>query len=163
VSLRGRDEVKVRPFREQDAGAVFALGIRLADGAAPWRAHYAAEAAVLLWLKAATDQARYHPEQLLVAADSFEQVVGFVTLETHLHWTGAKDARIGELVVDADREHQGIGGLLVDAALDWARRAGHARLTVSAGATNTRALRLYAGHGFDTEDVVLSRDTREIP
>jgi GNAT superfamily N-acetyltransferase len=54
--------------------------------------------------------------------------------------------------VAPDRWGQGIGGLILDAALDEARVRGFDRIQLWTQATNERAQRLYRSRGFEPTD-----------
>jgi ribosomal protein S18 acetylase RimI-like enzyme len=94
---------------------------------------------------------------VLVAEVEGGGLIGFVTVSPGRHWSGETDASIGELVVAPDAESRGVGTALVEAAVEYARAEGYARISVSTGAANARALRLYRRLGFEDEDVSLSR------
>jgi predicted N-acetyltransferase YhbS len=50
----------------------------------------------------------------LFVAEPDRRVVGFVSVSTRQHFTGALDAYIGRLVVDAHAERAGVGTALVE-------------------------------------------------
>jgi len=157
MSGQNRRMITIRPFQPRDVEAVAALGARLSIGTAAWRDVENICAAVEGWVADAIDAAEHAPDRLMVAVDETEAVVGFVGVEKRRHWSGATDAYIGELVVAAEHENQGIGRALVDAALRWATVNGYERISVSTGAVNTRAVGLYERLGFEPEDVTLTR------
>jgi ribosomal protein S18 acetylase RimI-like enzyme len=57
-------------------------------------------------------------------------------------------ALLESIRVDPDFRGNGVGGLLVDHFLDWARRQGARKASVTAFAANEGAQRLYRRHGF---------------
>lgn len=59
------------------------------------------------------------------------------------------------LRVDPDFRGNGVGGLLVDHFLDWARRQGARKASVTAFAANEGAQRLYRRHGFASMTVTM--------
>ena len=95
-------------------------------------------------------------DAILLVAESDGDVVGFVSVTEREHWSGDRDAEIGELVVRADAEGDGVGSALVAAARRWAREAGFGVLTLATGAENTRARGFYGRLGFIEEDVRLA-------
>ncbi|ANS79545.1 hypothetical protein SGUI_2149 [Serinicoccus hydrothermalis] len=131
------------------------LANRLSTGAAPWRDLDAVVAVTTGWVREAVDAP--DGDDIWVAREN-DHVVGFVHVGTRTHWTGAVDAYVGELAVAASHTGRGIGELLMRRAEEWAREAGHTRLTLETGAGNAPARRFYAGLGYVTEEVVLTRD-----
>ena len=93
----------------------------------------------------------------MLVADLDGAVVGFVSVSVKQHWAGDRDAYIGELVVDATHEGQGVGRALVGAAVRWAQERGLSRITLETGAANRRARQFYATLGFEEEDIRLTR------
>lgn len=55
---------------------------------------------------------------------------------------------LAKMAVDSEARGRGLGGLLVDAAVDFARRAGARTLMLISNSGLEPALRLYARHGF---------------
>ncbi|MBM2613971.1 GNAT family N-acetyltransferase [Actinoplanes sp. LDG1-06] len=143
-------DICVRDYREADRPAVMALAPRLTAGVAPWRDPAAVRLAVLGWVEAAIDHT------LLVAVRG-DLVVGLVSVAERRHFAGELDAYVGELVVDAGHEGQGVGSLLMRAAEDWGRRRGLGRLVLETGAANRRARAFYDRLGYVEEDVRLSK------
>jgi GNAT superfamily N-acetyltransferase len=74
-----------------------------------------------------------------------EEKQDYFTLETHGH--------IGILVVTREAEGRGIGAALMRAAETWARRQGHAKLTLNVFDGNRRARTLYEHFGFRPDTV----------
>ena len=58
-----------------------------------------------------------------------------------------------QLWVDPSVRRRGIGGALVDAVIDWARRNGIERLLLDVGAINEPAIDLYRSKGFEPNGV----------
>jgi L-amino acid N-acyltransferase len=146
----------IRSATESDRAAVLELAPRLREGVAPWRPDAGVSAAVRGWVEGSLG-AMSDGDQAVLVAELDGLLVGFVTLSSVRHWSGELDAWIGELVVHPDAEGRGMGTSLVEAVIERAREDGHARISVSTGATNSRARRLYAKLGFEDEDVTLSR------
>ena len=87
---------------------------------------------------------------LLVAWDG-EAPVGLALV---IHDAGAHASEIKSIAVAEDGQGQGIGGRLIEAALDEARRAGSSRIEVSTAAADTANLRFYQRHGFRPARIV---------
>lgn len=104
----------VRLYAESDHEHVIALAGRLAVGVASWRSTTAAVHAAHQWTAASTSRAP--DEGAAFVAERRRSVVGFVSVSTRLHFTGAVDAYIGELVVADTAARTGVGRQLVAAA-----------------------------------------------
>jgi GNAT superfamily N-acetyltransferase len=146
----------VRPYTAADREAVLALAPRLTEGVAPWRTAAEVREAVVGWVRGSIDGAD-DDHGLVLVAEVAGRVAGFVTAVERRHWSGAVDAYIGELVVDAAVEGRGIGRALLDGVRDWARRHGLGAITLETGAANVRARSFYAAAGFAEEDVRLTQ------
>jgi ribosomal protein S18 acetylase RimI-like enzyme len=146
----------IRHATSADVEAVRDLADRLREGVAPWRDDAAVTSAVRGWVDSSI-QAMNEPGHAVLVAELDRKVVGFITLSPGSHWSGDVEPSIGELVVATDAEGQGVGRALVEAVMEHARERGFERISVSTGAANTRARRLYEHLGFDDEDVTLSR------
>ena len=72
-------------------------------------------------------------------------------------WTGSK-AELVSMYVRGDQRGQGVGGQLVDAFSEWAKKRGAVRLHVTAYAENEAALRLYRSRGFAPKSITLAQD-----
>jgi GNAT superfamily N-acetyltransferase len=66
-----------------------------------------------------------------------------------------REARLNSLWVLPEHRGSGVGGLLVEAFLDWARERGARYAVVTAFAANPAAIRLYEKHGFGAHTVTL--------
>ena len=94
------------------------------------------------------------PSDVLVAEVS-ERVVGYVTLgRVFPIESNAHVLQIHGLVVDPALRRRGLARLLVDAAVDEARRRGVRKLSLRVFAPNEGARALYASAGFVTEGVL---------
>jgi ribosomal protein S18 acetylase RimI-like enzyme len=145
----------VRPYASSDREGVLALAPRLTEGVAAWRDPEAVLDAVVGWVRDSIDTGG-DPDHLVLVAEIDGRVAGFVTAVERRHWSGSADAYIGELVVDAAAEGQGIGRTLVDAVRQWAKARGLGAVTLETGAANARARGFYAAIGFAEEDVRLT-------
>jgi len=80
---------------------------------------------------------------ILVADDPARGVVGWVHVFVRPLLIAERAAEIGGLVVDSELRSRGIGELLLEAAEDWAVRAGYPRLRVRSNVRRKRAHRFY--------------------
>ena len=150
-------DVQVRPATEFDAAAVRALAGELVAGAAPWRPVAGVTAAAAAWVSDACRTGTDAEHTLLVAGDGDGALLGFAGVSVRRHFSGDRDAYLGELVVTPDARRRGVGSRLVRAAEEWAAGHGLDRLTLETGAANTPARRLYARLGYLEEEVTLTR------
>jgi ribosomal protein S18 acetylase RimI-like enzyme len=148
--------VHVRPYISADREFILSLAPRLAIGKQPWRD-------LTLWLKTVeewlTESIAQHNQKtmVLIAEDEQSERLGFATVSHSTHFTGQKQAYIGELVTSEAAEGQGIGTALVTACEQWAREQGYAIITLTTGAGNARALQFYHHLGFRNEDITLTK------
>jgi ribosomal protein S18 acetylase RimI-like enzyme len=148
--------VHVRPYTSADRTFILSLAPRLAIGKQPWRD-------LTLWLKTVEEWLNESIEQhnqktmILIAEDEQRQRLGFATVSHSTHFTGQRQAYIGELVIREAAEGQGAGTALVRACEEWAREQGYAIITLTAGAGNARALKSYDHLGFQNEDITLTK------
>ncbi len=79
------------------------------------------------------------------------EVVGMCQIITfrHLQQTGGLCAEIESMHVDHRFRSHGIGGVLLAAAIDWARSRGCYRVQLTSNKTRTAAHRFYLRHGFE--------------
>jgi ribosomal protein S18 acetylase RimI-like enzyme len=66
-------------------------------------------------------------------------------------------AMIQELIVDGQWRGQGVGGALLDAAVNLARERGCAEIGVSTGIQNPDAQALYRSRGFGADSLLFER------
>jgi len=107
---------KIRPARLGDGEPVKTLLAELG---------FTGDSATVTWIVR-------HPEmEILVAADSFDKVVGFVALShrPNLRWAG-RIATIDELVVAKAWRRKGVGRELLKRAIDRAKVLGVKRLEI---------------------------------
>lgn len=148
-------DVSVRPAQAHDRDAALGLAPRLTEGVAHWRDPAAAQRGVLGWVGDRFLELTAE-DRTIVVAEVGSTVVGFAAAEISQHWTGERDAYIGELVVGADAEGRGVGTALVEAVTRWARQQGCACVTLLTGAANVPARDFYARLGFREEDIRLT-------
>jgi GNAT superfamily N-acetyltransferase len=145
--------VVVRPAAAGDAGALVdllragAVGTSDEDPGdlAPYRAALADIAAT--------------PGTDVLVAERDGEVVGTCQLLTfrHLQHRGGRCAEIESMHVRSDLRGRGVGGLLLEAAVDAARAAGCYRVQLTSNAARTDAHRFYEHHGFTPSHVGFKR------
>ncbi len=148
--------IHVRPYDPRDREFVFSLGPRLAIGKQPWRDLASWLKTVEQWLSESINQ---HNEKtmVLIAEDEQGEKLGFASVSHSTHFTGQRQAYIGELVTSENAEGRGVGSALVKACEKWARDQGYTIITLTTGAGNTRALSFYDHLGYKQEDITLAR------
>ena len=146
--------IEVRPATVADHAAVRALAGELLAGMAPWRPAAGLTAAVVGWVD---DACRGSADSVLLVADDGDSVLGFAGMSERTHFSGEREAYLGELVVSPAARRRGIAGRLVAAAEDWARHRGLGRVTLETGTANGPARELYARLGYVEEQVTLTR------
>jgi GNAT superfamily N-acetyltransferase len=79
------------------------------------------------------------------------EVVGMCQIITfrHLQQVGGLCAEIESMHVDERYRSRGIGGVLLAAAIDWARSRGCYRVQLTSNKARTDAHRFYLRHGFE--------------
>jgi ribosomal-protein-alanine N-acetyltransferase len=80
---------------------------------------------------------------LFDVAEAGDGVVGYSVV-----WTAADEAELANVAVAADRRGEGIGALLLDAAIRGARSRGAEVMFLEVRESNTVARALYAARGF---------------
>lgn len=146
----------VRRYQPQDRDAALGLAPRLTFGVAPWRDPVAVLDAVRSWVgDAIASTAEGHA--VFVAEGPSGRLIGLVGVGQSTHFTGAVDGYVGELIVSADHEGQGVGRALMAAAERWALERGLARVTLETGAANTGARAFYGRLGYVEEEVRLTK------
>ena len=106
--------------------------------------------------RSASDERRYlraivrHPDAAVFVAEAREGIVGRLSLARDPHPASAHVADLG-LMVAAGHRRRGIGGALLDAAVDWARGAGVRKLELHVFPHNAPAIALYERAGFRRE------------
>ena len=94
----------------------------------------------------------------VLVADDDGQVVGMLSVQRLVSTAeGAAVGLVEDVVVSAARRGEGIGRALLQAAEDWARREGLARLQLLADRDNLGALGFYQRRGWRTTRLVAMR------
>lgn len=99
---------------------------------------------------------------LLVATNPKQSIVGMIGL--HLVQPGLRRAHVRGLGISVAKEYQGqgVGQLLMEAALHWADNwAGILRIELTVLVDNARAIALYERHGFVSEGTMRGHILRD--
>ena len=96
-----------------------------------------------------------------MAQDDQAERLGFASVTHDTHFTGERQAYIGELATSESAEGQGVGKTLLQACEQWARDQGYRIITLTTGAANSRALGFYHHLGYRDEDVKLIKILEE--
>jgi len=150
-------DVFVRPAEPADHPAVQALAGELTSGVPVWRPADGVAAAAEGWVADACRAAADEDHVLLVACDPDDGLVGFAGASTRRHFSGEREAYLGELVVAPTARRRGVAGRLVAEVEAWARSRGLHRVTLDTGAANHPARELYERLGYTAEQVTLTR------
>jgi putative acetyltransferase len=102
------------------------------------------------------DERRYlksvfrHPDAAVFVADEGGSVLARMSLSRDPHPASRHVADLG-LMVDERHRRRGIGRMLLEAAVEWARISGVTKLELHVFPWNEPALRLYESFGFERE------------
>ncbi len=147
---------RIRSARASDHAFLEGLALRLVVGIPSWRSAEAMAVTASGWLLA--DLERVGPDAAMFLAETSEgEPIGAVAVASSHHFTGAAQAEVGELAVVAEWEGQGVGAALLDAAEAWARERRAPFISLATGAANARAIAFYTRHGYQPEDVRLTK------
>jgi RimJ/RimL family protein N-acetyltransferase len=111
-------------------------------GTGPWRS--------------VSDERRYlrtidrHPDAAVYVADDDGRIVGRLSLSRDPHPASRHVADLGLMVAESHRR-QGVGTMLLERAVAWARAAGVGKLELHVFPWNEPALALYGSFGFERE------------
>jgi ribosomal protein S18 acetylase RimI-like enzyme len=98
------------------------------------------------------------PATTILLAEVEGEVAGLVSFQAVLDlYHGGLSGLVQELAVDEAHRRLGVGGTLLDTAVERLRRAGCVEVTISTEADNDAALSLYRGRGFTDVAVCLER------
>ena len=141
--------ISVRRAEASDATAL----VRLADSVAREEGRWIL--ATEGW-RSIGDERRYlkavhrHPDAAVFVADDGGDVVGRLSLSRDPHPASKHVADVGLMVAESHRG-QGIGRLLLEAAVEWSRKSEIRKLELHVFPWNEPALRLYESFGFERE------------
>lgn len=93
---------------------------------------------------------RHHPDAAVLVAEDDGRVVGRLSVARDPHPASRHVADVG-LMVAAGHRRQGVGRMLLEAAVEWARGAGVSKLELHVFPWNEPAIRLYEAFGFERE------------
>ncbi|HEY5109485.1 MAG TPA: GNAT family N-acetyltransferase [Acidimicrobiales bacterium] len=148
-----RGDVVVRPAAAGDAGALVDLLWAGAVGTSD------EDPGGLARYRPALSDIAATPGTDVLVAERDGEVVGTCQLLTfrHLQHRGGRCAEIESMHVRSDLRGRGVGGLLLEAAVDAARAAGCYRVQLTSNAARTDAHRFYEHHGFTPSHVGFKR------
>ncbi len=154
ISSASNFSIQVRPYVAADQPFVLGLAPRLVIGIPSWRDPERMLTTVQQWLTGSIEQHGTKTNVFIAVNEQGEQL-GFASVSHSQHFTGVKQAYIGELAVSENVESRGVGQALVEACEQWATNEGYAFLCLETGTANERARRFYQHLGFLEEDVRL--------
>lgn len=150
VVARGATAPELRPARAADLPALEAIARAAHADSRFWNdPRFARERCAELyatWIRNGV----HGRADLVLAAETGERAAGYITC----HVRGTAAAPHGEIGLVAVAEHargRGLGGALVEGALEWAAARGLRRMEVVTQGRNAAALRLYESRGFVVE------------
>ena len=141
--------IRTRGAEPRDAPALVALAEAVVREEGQWIL------ATESW-RSVSEERRYlknvqrHPDAAVFVAEDDGIVVGRLSLSRDPHPASRHVADLG-LMVAADRRRQGIGRMLLDQAVAWARLSGIRKIELHVFPWNEPALRLYESYGFERE------------
>lgn len=105
--------------------------------------------------RAALAEIAADPRSAVLVAEEDGVVIGTLQLIVfrHVHNSGGLCAEIESVHVHPDVRGQGVGGLLLDAAVEQARATGCYRVQLTSNAARPDAHRFYERHGFTASHV----------
>lgn len=164
-------DLRTRRLEPSDHDEVRALAPELLAGMPTWRPQKGQRAAVASWIEDAIAESDVEGYAVFVAvdtvasSDSQDHVLGFVSVGQRQHFTGEREAYVGELAVRPDRRRQRVARTLMDAAESWAQINDLPIISLETGSDNVGARALYAQLGYINEQVNLTKclDQRSIP
>lgn len=112
--------------------------------------------------RAALEEIERTPGNVVLVAERDGEVVGVCQLIEfrHLQEHGGRCAELESVHVHPDHRSRGIGGLLVETAVERARVDGCYRVQLTSNASRTDARRFYERHGFAASHVGFKRPLR---
>lgn len=146
--------IRVRPYISSDQSFIFGLAPRLLEGTSSWRDAEKMLTAIYGWLTNSIEQ-NGAKTTIFIAENEQGKQLGFASVTHSSHFSGEKQAYIGELAVSETVEDFGVGRALVIACEQWAINQGYTCLVLETGAANKRARGFYQHLGFMEEDIKL--------
>ena len=129
--------VTIRGARDEDAAPIAALATQLGYPATEDDMH------------GRLQRLRTRTEGSVIVAESGDgQVCGWIMVVSVTSLTSAARAEVAGLVVDQALRGMGIGSLLLQAALNWARINGYAEVRLHSNTIRERAHQFYEREGF---------------
>jgi ribosomal protein S18 acetylase RimI-like enzyme len=147
--------IRVRLYQPEDRDLILSLAPRLTIGMQPYRPAADCLAAARDWIESSLTA--HGGETMVFVAEDAGGPLGFASVTHETHFTGERQAYIGELATLKSAEGRGVGRALVGACEAWARQQGYRAIALVTGAANTRALGFYRRLGYGAEDVRLTR------
>jgi RimJ/RimL family protein N-acetyltransferase len=141
--------IRVRRAEQGDAAALVDLARAVGNEEGRWI--LATEG----W-RSVSEERRYlktvqrHPDAAVFVADDEGSIVGRLSLSRDPHPASRHVADLGLMVAESHRR-QGIGTLLLEEAVRWARSVGIRKLELHVFPWNAPALQLYESFGFERE------------
>jgi putative acetyltransferase len=141
--------IEVRPARPEDAATLVALGSAVGREEGAWLLTSAG------W-RSVSEERRYlralkrYPDAAVYVAEEEGTIVGRLSLARDPHPASHHVADLG-LMVAATHRRRGIGRMLLEQAVTWARDAGVRKLELHVFPWNEPAIRLYETFGFERE------------
>jgi ribosomal protein S18 acetylase RimI-like enzyme len=148
--------IRTRLYDPADREFVLSLAPRFAIGIPSWRDPQKMIETAQGWIAGSIEQ-HGGKTVIFVAEDELGERLGFATVSHSTHFTGERQAYIGELATSEAAERRGAGKALAKACEQWAREQGYRILSLATGAANESALGFYRHIGFLDEDVTLVR------
>jgi RimJ/RimL family protein N-acetyltransferase len=142
---------RIRPADASDAEPLARLADAVSSEPEGWLISIAGE-----WRSAGDERRylkalrRYPHAAVLVAERDDGEIVGRLSVGRDPHPASAHVADVG-LMVAMDARRQGVGRALLEAAADWARRAGIRKLELHVFPWNDAAIALYEAAGYARE------------
>jgi RimJ/RimL family protein N-acetyltransferase len=141
--------ITVRPARPEDAATLVELGSAVGREEGAWLLTSAG------W-RSVGEERRYlralkrYPDAAVYVAEDAGSIVGRLSLARDPHPASHHVADLG-LMVTATHRRRGIGRMLLEQAVAWARDAGVRKLELHVFPWNEPAIRLYETFGFERE------------
>ena len=141
--------IRVRPADPSDAAELVELAEAVGREEGRWIL------ATDAW-RSVADERKYlkavrgHPDAAVLVAESDGRVIARLSLARDPHPASRHVADLG-LMVAADHRREGVGRLLLESAIAWARDAGVRKLELHVFPWNEPAIGLYEAVGFERE------------